>query len=86
MCRRFSEAAKTHLGVDIAGSSLFDATGHLRPPAPSAPKRKTVLAKTEASLQIQLIHQSHQTICHPSPLEDRRGFCNDRDRRGGASK
>ena len=25
MCRRVSEAAKNHLGVDIAGSSLFDA-------------------------------------------------------------
>ena len=57
MCRKVSEAAKTHLGIDIAGSTLFDAIGHLRPPAPSAPKPKT-------SLQIHLIHQSHQTICH----------------------
>ena len=48
MCRRVSEAAKTHLGVDIAGSSLFDAIGHLRPPAPSAPKPKTPLTKSEA--------------------------------------
>ena len=37
MCRRVSKAAKTHLSVDIAGSSLFDAIGHLRPPAPSVP-------------------------------------------------
>ena len=48
MCRRVSEAAKTHLDVDIAGSSLFDAIGHLRPPAPSAPKPKTFLTKSEA--------------------------------------
>ena len=48
MCRRVQEAAKTHLGVDIAGSSLFDAIGHLRPPAPSAPKPKTFLTKSEA--------------------------------------
>ena len=48
MCRRASEAAKTHLGVDIAGSSLFDAIGHLLPPAPSAPKPKTFLTKSEA--------------------------------------
>ena len=48
MCRRVSEAAKAHLGVDIAGSSLLDAIGHLRPPAPSAPKPKTVLTKSEA--------------------------------------
>ena len=48
MCRRVSEAAKTHLGVDIAGSSLFDAIGRLRPPAPSALKPKTFLTKSEA--------------------------------------
>ena len=64
MCRRVSEAAKTHLGVDIAESSLFDAIGHLRPPAPSASKPKTFLTKSEA-LQIHFSHQSHQTICHP---------------------
>ena len=38
--RRAPEAAKTHLGADIAGSSLLDAIGHLRPPAPIAPKPK----------------------------------------------
>ena len=42
------EAAKIHLGVDITGSSLFDAIGHLRPPALSAPKPKTFVTKTEA--------------------------------------
>ena len=48
MCRRVSGAAKTHLGVDITGSSLLNAIGHLRPPAPSAPKPKTFLTKSEA--------------------------------------
>ena len=48
MCRRVLEAAKTHLGADIAGSSLFDAIGHLRPPEPSAIKPKTFLTKSEA--------------------------------------
>ena len=48
MCRRVSEAVKTHLGVDIAESSLFDAIGHLRPPSPSALKQKTFLTKSEA--------------------------------------
>ena len=43
MCRRVSETAKTHLGVDIAGGSLCDAIGHLRPPAPSAPKPRNLL-------------------------------------------
>ena len=47
MCHRVSEAAKTHLGVDIAGNSLSDAIGHLRPPAPSVPKPKTFLTKSE---------------------------------------
>ena len=47
MCRRVSEAAKTHLGVDIAGSNLFDAIGHLRPPAPSAPNQKPFLPKVK---------------------------------------
>ena len=45
---RVSEAAKTHLGVDITGSSLFNAIGHLRHPAPSAPEPKTFLIKSEA--------------------------------------
>ena len=39
MCRRVSEADETHLGVDITRSSLFDAIGHLRPPALSPPNR-----------------------------------------------
>ena len=47
MCRRVSEAAKTHLGVDIAGSSLFDAIGHLRPPAPLPPNQKPFLPKVK---------------------------------------
>ena len=52
MCRRVSEAAKTHLSVDIAGSSLFDAIGHLRPPAPSDPQPKTFLTKSEAPFKL----------------------------------
>ena len=48
MCHKVSKAAKTHLGVDIAGSSLFDAIGHPRPPAPFATKPKTFLTKSEA--------------------------------------
>ena len=55
MCRRVSEAAKTHLGVDIAGSSLFDAIGHLCPSAPSAPKPKTFLTKSEAPSSDKLL-------------------------------
>ena len=31
LCRRVSEAAKNHLGVNITGISLFDAIGQLRP-------------------------------------------------------
>ena len=51
MCRRVSETAKTHLGLYIAGSSMFDAIGHLRPPAPSDPKPKTFLTKSEATFK-----------------------------------
>ena len=65
LCRRVSEAAKNHLGVDITGISLFDAIGQLCPSAPSASKPKTSLAKGETPIQIHLIHQSHQTISHP---------------------
>ena len=36
LCRRVSEVAKNHLGVDITGISLFDAIGQLRPSAASA--------------------------------------------------
>ena len=47
MCCRVSEAAKIHLGVNIAQISLFDAIRQLRLPAPSASKPKTSLAKSE---------------------------------------
>ena len=47
LCRRVSEAAQSHLGVDITGISLFDAIGQLRLSAPSAFKPKTSLAKGE---------------------------------------
>ena len=42
MCRRVSEAAKTHLDVDIAGSILFDAIGHLRPSCAICPQTKNL--------------------------------------------
>ena len=47
LCLRLFEAAKNHLGIDITGISLFDAMGQLCPPAPSASKPKTSLAKGE---------------------------------------
>ena len=37
LCRRVSEAAKNHLGVNITGINLFDAIGQLRPSAPPPP-------------------------------------------------
>ena len=57
MCRRVSEAAKTHLGVNIAGSSLFDAIGHLRSLAlllscTLCPKPKTFLTKSGAPFKL----------------------------------
>ena len=64
MCPRVSEAAKTHLGADIAGSTLFDAIGHLRPPAPSAPKPKTFLTKSEALFEFT----SSTKVTRPSAI------------------
>ena len=49
LCRRVSEAAKNHLGVDITGISLFDARGQLRLSASSASKLKTSLAKPHSN-------------------------------------
>ena len=37
LCHRVSEAAKTHLGINITGINLFDAIGLLRPSAPPPP-------------------------------------------------
>ena len=48
LCRRVSEAAKNHLGVNITGINLFDAIGQLRPSAPPASKPKTSLNKGES--------------------------------------
>ena len=45
MCRKVSEAVKTHLGIDIAGSSQFDAIGQLRPLRPLPPNLKPLLPK-----------------------------------------
>ena len=49
LCRRVSEAAKNHLGVNITGISRFDAIGQLRLSAPPASKPKTSLTKGETS-------------------------------------
>ena len=46
LCRRVSEAAKTHLGVNITGINLFDSIGQLRPSAPLTSKPKTSFNKS----------------------------------------
>ena len=51
LCRRVSEAAKNHLGVNITGINLFDAIGQLRPSAPPTSKPKTSLNKGESSFK-----------------------------------
>ena len=51
LCRRVSEAAKNHLGVNITGINLFDAIGQLRPSAPPTSKPKTFLNKGESSFK-----------------------------------
>ena len=45
LCRRVSEAAKTHLGVNITGINLFDAIGQLRPSAPPPLNQRPPLTK-----------------------------------------
>ena len=45
LCGRVSEAAKNHLGIDITGISLFDATGQQRPSA--LPASKPLLPKVK---------------------------------------
>ena len=47
LCRRVFEAAKNHLGVNITGISLFDATGQLRPSAPLPPNPRPLLPKVK---------------------------------------
>ena len=51
LCRRVSEAAKTHLGVNITGINLFDAIGQLRQSASLTSKPKTSLNKSESSFK-----------------------------------
>ena len=51
LCRRVSEAAKTHLGVNITGINLFDTIGQLRLSAPPTSKPKTSLNKGESSFK-----------------------------------
>ena len=47
LCRRVSEAAKNHLGVNVTGINLFDSIGQLGLSAPCASKPKTSLTKGE---------------------------------------
>ena len=51
LCRRVSEAAKNHLGVNITGINLFDAIAQLRPSAPPTTKPKISLNKGEPSFK-----------------------------------
>ena len=51
LCRRVSEAAKNHLGVNITGINLFDAIGQLRPSAPPTSKPKTSFNKGESTFK-----------------------------------
>ena len=51
LCRRVSEAAKNHLGVDITGISLFDTISQLRPSGPPASKPKISLTKGNTSFK-----------------------------------
>ena len=64
LCRRVSEAAKNILGVTITGISLSDAIGQLRPPAPSAYKPKTSLAKGETPFKFN----SSTKVIKPSAI------------------
>ena len=76
MCRRVSETARTHLGVDIAGSSLLDTIGHLRPPAPSAPKPKTFLTKSEAPFKfISSTKVTKPSLRHSASLTNLTRLC-----------
>ena len=62
LCRRVFEATKNHLDVDITGISLFDAAG--QPPAPSASKSKTSLAKGESPFKFN----SSTKVIKPSAI------------------
>ena len=64
LCRRVSDAAKNHLGVDITGVSLFDAIGQLRLSAPPASKPKTSLTKPQTSFKFT----SPTKITRPSAI------------------
>ena len=64
LCRKVSEAAKNHLGVNITGISLFDAIGKLRPSAPPASEPKTSLTKGETSFKFT----SSTKITKPSAI------------------
>ena len=73
MCCRVSEAAKTHLGVDIAGSSLFDAIGHLALLRPVPPNQKPSLPKVKHPSNSPHLPKSPNhlpSLRHSAPLTD----------------
>ena len=68
LCRRVSEAAKNHLGVNITGINLFDAIGQLRPSAPPTsinsrpPLTKVNLHSNSQHLPNSLNHQPYLNL------------------------
>ena len=66
LCRRVSEAAKNHLGVNITGINLFDAIGQLRPSVPPTSKPKTSFNKGESSFKFTASTTKPSAI--PKPL------------------
>ena len=68
LCRRASEAAKNHLGVNITGINLFDAIGQLRPSAPPTSKPKTSLNKGQSSFKFTATTKLKKTPAISKPL------------------
>ena len=70
LCRRVSEAAKTHLGVNITGINLFDATGQLRQSAPLTSNQRPPLTRVNPHSNSQqlpnsLNHQPYLNLSAP---------------------
>ena len=68
LCRRVSEAAKNHLGVNITGINLFDATGQLHPPL----NPRSLLPKVKPHSNSQHLpklpnHQPYLNLSAPPP-------------------
>ena len=68
LCRRVSEAAKNHLGVNITGINKFDAIGQLHPSAPPTSKPKTSLYKGESSFKFTASTKLTKLSAIPKPL------------------